>query len=111
MMGRALPRGGENRVPSVSSLNASFRPSGTLRSLSGTTTEKRVRTKYGDPGPTLANEKLAEVNGIGISTFALRGGMIQAGRWKAGKQKSRHRAWRERRACLEWIPVRQKANN
>lgn len=61
---------------------------------------KLVRAKYGDFGPTLANEKLAEVNGIGISTFALRGGMIQAGLWKAGKQKSRHRAWRERRACL-----------
>jgi transposase len=59
-----------------------------------------VREQYGDFGPTLANEKLAERHGIQLSTFVLRNGMIQVGLWRTHKSKVRHRAWRQRRACL-----------
>ncbi len=59
-----------------------------------------VRNRYADFGPTLANEKLAELHGIRLSTFVLRHGMIQVGLWRPHKSKPEHRAWRQRRACL-----------
>ena len=59
-----------------------------------------VGRRYGDFGPTLASEKLAELHGIKISTFALRRQMIKAEIWKSRKARVAHRAWRERRACL-----------
>jgi hypothetical protein len=58
---------------------------------------KKVREEYGDFGPTLANEKLAKA-GIKISTSRLRKAMIAANIWDAGREKKRHRAWRERRS-------------
>lgn len=61
---------------------------------------RTVQTRYADFGPTLANEKLAELHGIELSTSVLRQGMMQASLWKTHKAKTRHRAWRERRACL-----------
>lgn len=59
-----------------------------------------VKAKYEDFGPTFANEKLNKLHGIEISTTALRSGMIQDGIWKAKKPMPKHRAWRERRACV-----------
>lgn len=59
-----------------------------------------VRSKYSDFGPTFANEKLYEQEGIHISTNSLRKAMVSAGLWKVRRQKIRHRAYRERRACL-----------
>ena len=59
-----------------------------------------VRSKYSDFGPTFANEKLYEEEGIHISTNSLRKAMVTAGLWKIRRQKIRHRAYRERRACL-----------
>lgn len=59
-----------------------------------------VASRYGDFGPTLANEKLRQMHRVTLSTSVLRRGMMRAGVWKARKQKSKHRAWRQRRACL-----------
>lgn len=59
-----------------------------------------VKARYEDFGPTFANEKLDKLHGINISISALRCGMIQDGIWKTKKPKPKHRAWRERRACV-----------
>jgi hypothetical protein len=40
-----------------------------------------VRDKYGDFGPTLAREKLAEVHGVVVSVETLRQWMISDGGW------------------------------
>jgi len=55
--------------------------------------------KYEGFGPTLAVEKLEELDGIKISDETLRLWLISEGKWK--KRKSReHRHWRVRRSCL-----------
>ena len=59
-----------------------------------------IKAKYGDFGPTFANEKLLKLHKLKISTLALRVGMIEAGIWKPKKHKVKHRAWRERRPCV-----------
>lgn len=59
-----------------------------------------VKTHYHDFGPTFANEKLVKVHKIFLSTFALRRGMIEEGLWRPRPSRPRHRAWRQRRACL-----------
>lgn len=59
-----------------------------------------VREEYRDFGPTFANEKLKERHGIKISVSVLRRGMIAGEIWRAKKRKVRHRAYRQRRACL-----------
>jgi hypothetical protein len=59
-----------------------------------------VKCKYSDFGPTFANEKLCQEEGIRISTNTLRKAMITAGLWKIRRQKITHRVYRERRACL-----------
>ena len=60
----------------------------------------RVKALYRDFGPTLANEKLRKIHNIFMSPFTLRQGMIQACLWQPRKHKVKHRAWRERRACV-----------
>lgn len=59
-----------------------------------------VKARYGDFGPTLAREKLAQLHQIQLSTFTLRQRMIEAGIGKPKRPKQRHRARRERRSCL-----------
>ena len=59
-----------------------------------------VRLRYHDFGPTFANEKLLERHGLRLSVPTLRAGMIKAGLYKPRKYKAKHRAWRERRACV-----------
>lgn len=56
-----------------------------------------VRDKYSDFGPTLAAEKLAEIDGIKIDHDLLRKEMIIAGLWQENKRKVKHRLWRERK--------------
>ncbi len=56
-----------------------------------------VRDKYSDFGPTLAAEKLAEIDDIKIDHNLLLKEMIKAGLWQAKKRKVRHRSWRERK--------------
>jgi hypothetical protein len=59
-----------------------------------------IRTRYVDFGPTLACEKLAEYEGIERSVSTVRRVMIDEGLWKAKHGRQRHRAWRERKACV-----------
>ena len=60
---------------------------------------KRVKERYPDFGPTFANEKLA-LDGIHLSTNALRTLMIQEEIWKSKPYWAFHRQWRERRSCI-----------
>jgi hypothetical protein len=54
--------------------------------------------RYGDFGPTLAAEKLAERHGIALSEETLRLWLRAAGVGHFQRRKRPHRAWRERRA-------------
>ena len=56
--------------------------------------------RYEGFGPTFANEQLQKTHGIELSVPTLRLGMVKAGLWESKKQRVKHRAWRERRACL-----------
>jgi transposase len=60
-----------------------------------------LQGKYKGFGPTLACEKLVEVEGLSISDESVRGLMIAEGLWKVRKTAKRvvHQM-RERRACL-----------
>ena len=53
---------------------------------------------YGDFGPTLAAEKLAERHGITVSDETLRGWLLAKGVDHFRRRKRPHRAWRERKA-------------
>jgi len=56
-----------------------------------------VRDKYSDFGPTLAAEKLEEIDGVKISRNVLRIEMIKTDLWQERKRKIKHRTWRERK--------------
>lgn len=66
--------------------------------------ERRVvriyRREYEDFGPTLACEKLAERNKIRIGRETLRQLLIREKLWEIRRKGSKHRQWRERRACF-----------
>jgi Homeodomain-like domain/Integrase core domain len=53
---------------------------------------------YGDFGPTLAAEKLAERHGITLSAETLRGWLLDRGIAHFRRRKRPHRAWRARKA-------------
>jgi transposase len=53
--------------------------------------------KYEGFGPTLAQEKLHERDGISISDETLRGWLIEAGLWKKKRKGKKHRQWRPRK--------------
>lgn len=55
-------------------------------------------TQYGDFGPTLAAEKLAERHGIRLSDETLRGWLRARGIEHFARRQRPHRAWRARRA-------------
>jgi transposase len=54
--------------------------------------------QYGDFGPTLAAEKLAERQGMTISAETLRGWLLEHGVEHFRRRKRPHRAWRARKA-------------
>lgn len=54
-------------------------------------------TKYGDFGPTLACEKLFEIDKLKLSDETLRRWLISAGISYPSREKRPHRAWRERK--------------
>ncbi len=54
--------------------------------------------RYGDFGPTLAAEKLAERHGIAVSPETLRGWLLEQGVQHFQRRKRPHRAWRARHA-------------
>ena len=58
------------------------------------------REKYLDFGPTLAAEKLREVEGIGVGISTLRRWLLGEGLWQSRRQRSVYRSRRERRACF-----------
>jgi len=54
--------------------------------------------QYGDFGPTLAAEKLAERQGMVVNAETLRGWLLAKGVTHFQRRKRPHRAWRERKA-------------
>lgn len=56
--------------------------------------------RYPDFGPTLATEKLFEIDGIKISDETLRKWLIETGLWKKRRKRSNHRRWRQRKECF-----------
>ncbi len=61
---------------------------------------KLYKQKYRDFGPTLASEKLMELEGTEISDETLRKWLIEAGLWKKKRKSSSHRRWRPRKECF-----------
>lgn len=51
-------------------------------------------------GPTFARDKLRSMHGIEVGRETLRRWMMKAGLWRAWQGPKKHRAWRERKACL-----------
>jgi len=60
-------------------------------------TRQLYRDKYWDFGPTLASEKLFEIDKIQISDETLRKWLIESGDWKKHKKVKKHHRWRERK--------------
>lgn len=56
--------------------------------------------RWHDFGPTFAQEKLLSRYGISLSEGTLRRLMTQVGLWQPRSRGKKHRAWRERRACV-----------
>jgi hypothetical protein len=51
-------------------------------------------------GPTFARDKLRQKHGLTVGLETLRQLMIQTDLWTVRRHGPRHRAWRERRACM-----------
>lgn len=60
-------------------------------------TIKLYKQKYSDFGPTLANEKLFEIDKIKIANQTLRNWLIEKGEWVPKRRKKKYRQWRERK--------------
>jgi len=58
---------------------------------------KIYKDKYYDFGPTLANEKLFEIDKIKLGAQTLRSWLIEKGEWQVSHKHRKHRAWRERK--------------
>jgi transposase len=61
---------------------------------------KVCREKYIDFGPTLASEKLLELDGMRVSRETLRQWLMSAGLWKKRRKHRGHRRWRTRKECF-----------
>ena len=61
---------------------------------------KVYRTKYAGFGPTLAVEKLKEIDGIEVSKETLRKWLIGEGLWERKRKHRGYRQWRERKQYL-----------
>jgi len=67
---------------------------------------KLYRKHYGDFGPTLFTEKLAEREAITVSRETVRTWLIEAGAWKIHRRQKAHRQWRERKEhCGEMLQM------
>jgi hypothetical protein len=60
---------------------------------------KLYRKKYAGFGPTLASEKLREVEKIAVSDETLRKWLLERGLWRKRRKRSAHRRWRARKEC------------
>jgi hypothetical protein len=56
--------------------------------------------KYPDFGPTLATEKLLDLDSIRISDETLRKWLLEKGLWRKRRKRSAYRQWRPRRSCF-----------
>lgn len=64
------------------------------------------RKKYEGFGPTLAQEKLEELNKLVVNRETLRQWMLEEGLWELQRKGRKHREWRERKGCVgEMIQV------
>jgi len=61
---------------------------------------KLYKKTYHDFGPTLASEKLLDINNIKISDESLRKWLIEEGIWKRRRKRAGHRQWRQRKECF-----------
>jgi hypothetical protein len=61
---------------------------------------KLYRKKYCDFGPTLAAEKLLEIDGIRLSRETLRQWLMAGGLWEKRRKRRGHRQWRLRKECF-----------
>lgn len=61
---------------------------------------KLYKTRYPDFGPTLASEKLLEIEGIRLSDETLRRWLLEAGLWQKKRKHLTYRQWRPRRTCF-----------
>jgi len=61
---------------------------------------KLYKRKYCGFGPTLASEKIEEMDGIKLSKETLRTWLMQVDLWKQKRKRSGHRRWRARKECL-----------
>ena len=58
------------------------------------------RGRYTGFGPTLASEKLGELDGIKLSDETLRKWLMAVGLWQRRRKRSKHRQWRQRKECF-----------
>jgi hypothetical protein len=58
------------------------------------------RDRYADFGPTLAQEKLAQVEGLKLGRETLRRWLIEEGLWQRRRRRAPHRSRRPRRGCF-----------
>ncbi len=66
---------------------------------------ERVKSRYGDLGPTLAAEPLGEDDGLCVHAETLRRGMGEAGLWRRARRRQPYRQRRERKAHFgELVP-------
>ncbi|MDH4035281.1 MAG: ISNCY family transposase [candidate division Zixibacteria bacterium] len=61
---------------------------------------KLYQQKYSDFGPTLASEKLLELDGLSVSRETLRHWLISSGLWQKRRKRRAHRRWRTRKECF-----------
>jgi len=61
---------------------------------------KLYKKKYRGFGPTLASEKLLELDKIALSDETLRKWLMEVGLWKKKRKRSVHRQWRQRKECF-----------
>lgn len=55
------------------------------------------RQKYQGFGPTLASEKLLEIEGIEVSKETVRTLLMESGDWQRSRKRRKHRQWRQRK--------------
>ncbi|OGW24528.1 MAG: hypothetical protein A2X59_02315 [Nitrospirae bacterium GWC2_42_7] len=58
------------------------------------------RKKYEGFGPTLASEKLLELDGLSVNDETLRRWLVSSGDWERARKSRKHRQWRPRRPCF-----------
>ena len=61
---------------------------------------KLCHKKYTDFGPTLAAEKLLELDGLRLSRETLRQWLMASGLWRKRRKHRGHRRWRTRKECF-----------